>query len=197
LGARPGVFVDRDGTLNEERDFIRTPFDLVLIPGAAAAVKRLNDRGIPVCVVSNQSGIARGYMTEEDVKIIHEKLLEELRQEGAWADKIYYCPHHPTEGLAPYRITCECRKPGAGMLRQGARELDLNLERSFVIGDKLIDIRAGKSVDATTVLVLTGYGQLSLEKASEERVWPHKVMPSIVEAVSYVLEILESDEKKS
>lgn len=184
------MFIDRDGTLNEERDFLTDPGDLQLIPGAGSAVRALNQAGVTTCVISNQSGVARGYLTEETLARIHNQLMSNLEAEGATINRIYYCPHHPDEGIPQYRIECDCRKPKPGMLQQASAEFGLDLSRSFVIGDKLDDIRAGRSVSAKTILVLTGYGRHSLERSVAEQVVPDHVSPSIREAVDYVLRSL-------
>jgi len=181
------VFIDRDGTLNEERDFLTAPDELRLVRGAGPAVKRLNEAGATVCVISNQSGIARGYLTEQDLSLIHERLVRLLASDGASLDGIYYCPHHPDEGRPPYRADCDCRKPKPGMLNRASRELGIDLSRSFVIGDKSDDILAGKAVHATTFLVMTGYGKQSLERFRTDPVQPDHVVPSLVEAVDYIV----------
>ncbi len=184
---RPAVFLDRDGTINEEVDFVCSPEELRLIPGAARAIHRLNASGLVTCVISNQSGIARGLLTEEDLVQIHARLERDLLVEGARLDRIYYCPHHPTEGTPPYDITCACRKPATGMLEAGREEFSIDLERSFVVGDRLADIGAGKSAGAQTILVLTGYGKNTLEKCRETGVAPDRILPSLAEAVEYIL----------
>lgn len=188
-----GVFLDRDGTLNEEKDYIRTPDDLHLIHGAAAAVRKLNDRGVTICIISNQSGIARGYLSERDLVPIHQLLERELQREGAWVNRIYYCPHHPTAGIAPYNIDCECRKPKPGMLTWGADDFNLDLSASFVVGDSLVDMQAGSSVGATTILVLTGYGSSAVEQCRQGGVRVDYVAPTIVEAVDMIVK--EMDER--
>jgi D-glycero-D-manno-heptose 1,7-bisphosphate phosphatase len=185
-GGRIAVFLDRDGTLNEEIDFLRTADELRLIPGAASAVRTLNTLGIITCVISNQSGVARGYLTEEDLVPIHARLNRELQDEGARVDAIYYCPHHPTEGNPPYKIACDCRKPKPGMLKKGEKEWGIDLHRSFVVGDRIADVQAGQAVGARTVLVLTGYGKTSLEDCRREEITPDFIAPSIVEAVQFI-----------
>jgi len=192
---RIGVFLDRDGTLNEELDYIRTPDDLHLIHGAAAAVRKLNDRGLTICIISNQSGVARGYLTERDLVPIHQLLEQELQREGAGVNRIYYCPHHPTDGIAPYNIECECRKPKAAMLQWGADDFNLDLSHSFVIGDSIVDMQAGNSVGATTVLVLTGYGKTALRQCEQGGIHVDHIAPTIVEAVDYIVKNL--DEQKN
>jgi len=191
---RIAVFLDRDGTLNEEVEFVRTPEELRLIPGAAGAVRTLNALGVITCIISNQSGVARGIITEADLVPVHAKLKDELRKEGARLDAIYYCPHHPTEGIPPFRIDCECRKPGPGMLLRARGEFTLDLGRSFVVGDRLADIQAGKAVGATTVLVLTGYGTVTAGECRQEQVVPDCIAPSIVEAVRFVQEQISKEQ---
>ncbi len=185
---RIAAFLDRDGTLNEEVNFVRTPEQLELLPGAAAAVRALNEHGIVVCIISNQSGVARGYYTEEDLVPIHAKLERELGRAGARIDRIYYCPHHPTEGKPPYNVVCDCRKPDIGMLRQAAREFDLDLHRSFVVGDRIVDIQAGQNAGATSILVMTGYGPHALEECREKGVVPDFIAADITEAAKIIIQ---------
>ncbi|MBP1654886.1 MAG: histidinol-phosphate phosphatase family protein [Bacteroidetes bacterium] len=191
MGTRVAAFLDRDGTINEEVDFLRSPDQLRLIPGAAAAIRALNDRGIITCVISNQSGIARGFLTEEDLVPIHAELQRELGRAGARVDRIYYCPHHPTEGKPPYNIACGCRKPATGMLERGIGEMDIDPRRSFVVGDRIVDVQAGRALGATTILVLTGYGRTALEECRSRGVVPDQTAPSIVEAVEYIVSRLD------
>lgn len=192
-GGRSAVFLDRDGTINEEVEFIRTPDQLTLIPGASNAIRRLNEAGLPVCVISNQSGIARGFLTEEDLVEVHARLRDELAAGGAFVDRLYYCPHHPTAGRPPYDTRCDCRKPAPGMLRQGERELGIDLSASFVVGDRIVDIGAGKAVGATTILVLTGYGAGTLEECRRDGVAPDHIAASLTEAVDHILASLQTN----
>ncbi len=187
-GGRIAAFLDRDGTINEEVEALRVPEQFRLITGAGAAIRALNHHGILACIISNQSAIARGLLTENDLPPIHEKLHRELFSSGAKIDRIYYCPHHPTEGKPPYNIVCECRKPAAGMLRRGETELGIDLKQSFVVGDRIVDVQVGKAVGATTVLVLTGYGRTTLAECSTSGVRPDFTAPSIVEAVNFILQ---------
>jgi D-glycero-D-manno-heptose 1,7-bisphosphate phosphatase len=180
------VFLDRDGTIVEEVEFLRTPDELRLIPGAALAVRSLNALGILTCVISNQAGVARGFLEERDLARIHTRLEDELRKDGARVDRIYYCPHHPIEGRAPYVVDCECRKPKPGMLKQAARDFGVALDRSFVVGDRVTDVLAGKAVGATTALVLTGYGRTTVEECRRDGITPDFVSDSIVGAVQWI-----------
>lgn len=156
---KPAVFLDRDGTLVEEMEFLVDPDKLRLFPGAAAAVRRLNDAGLPVVIVTNQSMIARGLASEQQLALIHERLTTMLKAAGAHLDGIYYCPHHPDVGEPPYRGPCDCRKPLPGLLYQAAGDLGLDLAQSAMIGDTLRDLEAGAAAGCRTlILVRTGHG---------------------------------------
>lgn len=163
------VFVDRDGTINVDVDFLSSPSQLQLIPRSAEAIRELNDLGIPVVVITNQSGIARGLYSENDLHAVHDAMDNELKKSGAAVLDYFYCPHHPVEGLPQYRIECDCRKPKPGMLNKAKAKYGFNLSRSFVVGDKCIDVQAGKSVGAVSIQVATGYGEKEKELCSEER----------------------------
>jgi len=152
------VFIDRDGTINVEKDYLYRIEECEFIPGVAEAIRLLNHAGYLVVVVSNQSGIARGYYTEEDVDALHRYMAGELAKQGAVIDAWYYCPHHPS-GKGSYSLPCNCHKPLPGMLTTAARRHDIDLEASVMIGDKLVDIDAGKAASCRTMLVRTGYGR--------------------------------------
>lgn len=155
---RRAVFLDRDGTINIEKDYLHRIEDFEFIPGVPGAIKRLNDAGFLVIVVTNQSGVARGYYDERAVEILHEHIQRLLAEHGARIDVFYLCPHHPIEGLGDYRVDCECRKGSPGMLLRAACEHDINFCLSYMIGDKLADIEAGVAAGCTPILVRTGYG---------------------------------------
>ncbi|MGB2869738.1 MAG: HAD family hydrolase [Bacteroidota bacterium] len=159
-----GIFFDRDGTINTEVDFLRVPEDLVLIPHVARAIREANELGLKVFVITNQSGVARGFLTEKDLQAVHQRLNALLAHEGAHIDEIYYCPHHPEFGSEPYNVTCDCRKPNTGMLRKAARRHRVRLSQSFVVGDRCVDMKAGERAGCGTVLVLTGYGSVEQEE---------------------------------
>jgi D-glycero-D-manno-heptose 1,7-bisphosphate phosphatase len=152
------LFLDRDGTINEEVSFLSDPELLRLIPGADEAIREANDLGFMVFVISNQSGVARGFLSEADLLKIHDTLVEMLNKRGAHVDAIYYCPHHPEIGEGSYRALCDCRKPGTGMLERAAREYGVDLSESFVIGDRMVDVQTGTAAGTKTILVLSGYG---------------------------------------
>lgn len=155
---RRAVFLDRDGTLNEQRGYINHLDRFVLLPGAGRAVARLNRAGLAVVVASNQSGVARGYFPEELVGQVHQKMVALLARSGAVLDGVYYCPHHPRGEVETYRRECDCRKPKPGLLLRAAAELNLDLARSFVVGDRVADLEAARAAGAAAILVLTGYG---------------------------------------
>jgi histidinol-phosphate phosphatase family protein len=155
---RAAVFLDRDGTINEEVGYLDRPERLRLIPGAAEAIRLINASGMKAVVVTNQSGVARGIFDETVVGMVHARLRELLLAEGGVLDGIYFCPHHPTEGRGRYLLSCDCRKPAPGLLLRAAAELNLDPTRSYMVGDTLKDIEAGTRVGARGVLVRTGYG---------------------------------------
>ncbi len=152
------VFLDRDGTINVELEFLHRPEEFVFIPGAPQAIRLLNDAAFLVIVVTNQSGIARGYYDEAAVHRLHRHVDAELARFGARIDAYYFCPHHPKYGIGDYGMECECRKPRPGMLFRAAADLSLDLAASFMVGDKLADVQAGLSAGCRSLLVRTGYG---------------------------------------
>lgn len=152
------VFLDRDGTINVEREYLYRVEDFQFIEGAPYAIKRLRDAGYLVVVVTNQSGVARGYYTLDDVAALHRYIQQQLAEIGTAIDAFYTCPHHPSAGRGELRQACDCRKGSPGMLLQAAAELDIDLARSFMIGDKRVDIEAGRRAGCTPLMVLTGYG---------------------------------------
>jgi D-glycero-D-manno-heptose 1,7-bisphosphate phosphatase len=187
---RRAVFLDRDGTLNVEKGYIRDVADIELYPGAAAAVRRLNDAGILAILVTNQTGAARGYYTIAHVHALNSRVAELLMQQaGARLDGVYYCPHYK-DGIVPeYTRDCDCRKPLPGMIFQAQRDFpDIDLEQSFVIGDKATDITFASNAGCRGILVRTGYGEQVLAGTYQElEAQPEKVCVDIAEAVGYIL----------
>jgi len=147
-GRRPVVFLDRDGTLNEELGYIFNVDDLALLPDALKSVVDLNHAGVACIVVTNQSGPARGFYSEEHVRKLNDRLVRLLAEGGAHVDAVYYCPHHAEGVVAEYAIACECRKPKPGMILETATELGINLTKSFMVGDRKSDIKAGRVLTA-------------------------------------------------
>jgi len=160
---RPAVFLDRDGTIAEEVGYLNHPSRFRIFPFAAVAICRLNEAGFPVVVVTNQSGVGRGYFPESLVHSVNEVMKKELAAAGAEIDAIYYCPHMSADH-------CDCRKPKPGLLQRAALEHSLDLSRSFVVGDRYGDIELARNVGAMGILVRTGYGEGELAWHSAK--WP-------------------------
>lgn len=170
------VFLDRDGTLNRDTGYIKTPEELELLPGVVEAVARLNRAGARVVVVTNQSGIARGLLTAAALDAIHRKMRALLQAGGAWLDAIYYCPHHPDDG-------CRCRKPGIGMVERALEDLGLDVSAAYVVGDQARDLELARKIGARSVLVMDPTGS----RLPEGPV-PHHVATGLGEAVDWILE---------
>jgi len=157
------VFLDRDGTINEEVGYLDSLEKLRMIPEAFAAIRLINQSGMKTVVISNQSGVARGYFDEAFVETVHGRIQALLKQHGARIDRFYYCPHHPTEGIGVYRKACPCRKPEAGLLLRASQEMGIELARSYMVGDMPKDIEAAGKAGAKGILVQTGHGMGHLE----------------------------------
>jgi D-glycero-D-manno-heptose 1,7-bisphosphate phosphatase len=187
---RKAVFIDRDGTLNEDIGYVSRPEELALYPWSAEAVRLINQSGLLAVVITNQSGIARGMYTEEILAEIHSRMIRELALQGARVDAVYYCPHHPEIGSRRYRLECECRKPQPGLLNAAARDHDIDLARSFVIGDKASDIKLAERTGARAALVLTGFGRETLAHPERWPCTPDVVAENVLEAVRRILELI-------
>jgi D-glycero-D-manno-heptose 1,7-bisphosphate phosphatase len=182
------VFLDRDGTLNEEVGYVNHIDRVFLLPRAAEAIRLLNQNGLKAVVVTNQSGVARGYFPESLVRQVHEKIQDLLKREGAHLDGIYYCPHHPEVGEPPYRQKCRCRKPETGMVEEAVKALDIDCSRSYVVGDRGKDIEFAQQIGAQGVLVLTGYGKGEWEYSGARwKVKPDHLARDLYEAVQWIL----------
>ena len=166
---KPAVFLDRDGTLIEERGYLDRLDLIAPFPWASAALRRLRDAGYALVLVTNQAGVARGYFDEAFVQEAHRHLAALLAADGAVLDGYYYCPHHPDGTVAGYRRTCRCRKPGPDG-GAGRRDLGLDVARSFVVGDKWLDVELAANAGARGILVRTGYG--AAPKPPRRRVCP-------------------------
>ncbi len=187
------VFLDRDGTIIKEVNFLKKIEQIELIKGSAPAISLLNKAGLKVIVVTNQSGVARGYFTEEFVKESHREIDNRLKKQGAMVDTWLYCPHHPTEGNIPYKKECNCRKPKPGLLLRAKDKFDIDLSQSFIIGDSLRDLEAGWNAGLKTILVLTGYGEntlLSLKDELREQI--SFIAKDILEASEWILNSLKN-----
>jgi D-glycero-D-manno-heptose 1,7-bisphosphate phosphatase len=182
------VFLDRDGTLNEEVGYINHINRMRLYPWAAQAIRKLNRARIPVIVVTNQSGVGRGYFSEELVHQVHQKIALELAASEARLDAFYYCPHHPDSAQQAYRKKCQCRKPLAGMLDEASKRFNIDVKSSYVVGDSIRDMEMGFKAGARTVLVMTGYGRGNYEHLRAR--WPRQpdlIAENLLEAVEKIL----------
>ena len=182
----PTVFLDRDGTLIEEVGYLSHLDRIVLYPWSIESVKLLNRAGFKVVVVTNQAGVARGLFDEDFIDEAHRFLDQKFGDGGATIDKFYYCPHHPEASVEAYRCECDCRKPKAGMLWKAAQELQLELSHSFVIGDRLSDLRLGPAVGAKSVLVRTGYGETTARELTDDFEVDYTA-PELMTAVAWIL----------
>lgn len=152
------VFLDRDGNINVEKDYLHKVEEFEFIDGAREAIKIFNDLGYLVVIVTNQSGIARGYYDERSVKVLHDYLQKEVEKIGGNIDGFYYCPHHPKKGIGGYKLDCNCRKPKSGMFLEAQKDLNIDFLSSIMVGDKVSDIKAGKNLGMRSILVRTGHG---------------------------------------
>jgi len=184
MNKRITVFLDRDGTINEEMGYLNHPDRFILLPGVAKAIRKLNENNILVIVATNQSGVARGFFLPEMIKIINKKMEKLLLEEDAHLDKIYFCPHSPEDN-------CSCRKPKTGMLEQAAKDFNLHLKDCYVVGDRIKDVEWAHRVGAKGILVLTGYGKGEYEYM--RHTWkeePEHIAPGLSEAVEWILKDL-------
>jgi D-glycero-D-manno-heptose 1,7-bisphosphate phosphatase len=184
---RPAVFLDRDGTMIHDVGYLRRLEEVRWFPSTIDAIRLLNRAGFLVCVTTNQSGVGRGYYTEADVAAVHAGMARTLEASSATVDGWFYCPHHPDAELADYRVVCDCRKPHAGMIRQAAARFAIDLSRSVVIGDKLLDVELAGQVGAQGVLVRTGYGDTTVRAHNGQVPGARFVAHELMEAASWVL----------
>ncbi len=185
------IFLDRDGTINEEVGYLDSMEKLQIIPAAFEAIRLINQSGMKAVVISNQAGVAKGYFSEKFVRKINGQIQSAMLERGALIDRFYFCPHHPSEGNDPYRIICNCRKPEPGLLHQAAADLDIDLNRSYLIGDRLRDVETAHRAGAKGVLVMTGYGQDLMRQTGPDQAnelnQPEHVAQNILEAVRWIL----------
>ena len=159
MGKYPAIFLDRDGTINEEMGYINHIDRFNIFPFVAESIKNFRDNGFKIIVVTNQSGIARGYFTEELLNEVHQNLINYLNENGTKVEGIYYCPHHPREGKGKYKKDCNCRKPKPGLIERAIKEHDIDLKKSYMIGDRFKDMEFARNLKIKCGFVLTGYGQ--------------------------------------
>ena len=176
------VVLDRDGTIIEECSYLSDRDQIKLIPGAAAALRKLKEMGLGLTVITNQSGVGRGYFDEQRLREIHERLFQIIALEGVQLDGLYYCPHRPED-------ECLCRKPTITLMKKASEELRFDLHRSFVIGDKMSDIEMGRQAGAKTFLVRTGHGT---QVAGGQGPSPDYIVADLAEAAEMIAVLLRS-----
>ncbi|HOT90313.1 MAG TPA: HAD family hydrolase [Anaerolineae bacterium] len=174
------LFLDRDGTVNVEVNYLSDPAGLQLLPGAAEAIRRFNAAGWAVVIITNQSGIGRGYFTAEDVAAVNAALVAALAAQGARVDAIYVCPHHPD-------AQCECRKPKPALFRQALADLHLEQTPCVAVGDKMSDLEPGRALGCRTILVQTGYGATLAAHPETLPFMPDAILPDLSAVAAYLL----------
>jgi D-glycero-D-manno-heptose 1,7-bisphosphate phosphatase len=184
--SRRAVFLDRDGTIIEEVGYLDRAERVEFYPWTIDAIRAFNRAGLAVVMISNQSGVARGFFTETVVDHVHAHMEAMLAEGGARIDAYYYCPHHPDGKVAGYTQPCDCRKPGRGLVDRAVRELDVDPARSFVVGDRWVDVALARAVGASGVLVRTGYG-MSVEQQRPDDLTADAVVDNLIAAASWIL----------
>ena len=173
------VFIDRDGTINVNVGYIDHPDDFQMYPGVIEGIKLLKKNGYKIIIVTNQSGIGRGYFVKKNLDDIHHKMNHELSENGTTVDAIYYCPHHPDD-------QCNCRKPKTGLLEQAVKDLNIDIKESFIIGDRMLDMEAGDKIGCNTVLVPENKEKVSLEM-KKSLVKPDCICDDFLSGVQWIL----------
>ncbi|PYS74486.1 MAG: D,D-heptose 1,7-bisphosphate phosphatase [Acidobacteria bacterium] len=186
---RPAVFIDRDGTISEEVGYVNHPSRYRVFPYSADAIKLLNDNNWLAIVITNQAGVARGYFSEDVITRVHERLNQELVQQQARLDAIYYCAHHPTVGEPPYRHDCDCRKPKPGLIKLATADFEVDLANSWMVGDRYSDVEMARNAGLHSAFVLSGYGRGEWEYQSAGwKLRPDLVCENLLEAVQSILQ---------
>jgi D-glycero-D-manno-heptose 1,7-bisphosphate phosphatase len=185
---KPAVFIDRDGTINEQLGYINHLSRFVILPGVSEAVRLLNKNNWWAIIVTNQGGLARGYYPMELVDEIHAFLKSSLKEQGAIIDGIFFCPHHPAGVVPEFSTDCDCRKPETGLVDKALEAFDIDMSNSYVVGDRHVDIELASRLNLKGVLVKTGYGQGELEYIiPEKRLKPDHVAEDLLDAVKWIL----------
>jgi D-glycero-D-manno-heptose 1,7-bisphosphate phosphatase len=186
---RPALFMDRDGTISEEVGYVNHPARFRVFPYTADAIKLLNENGWLAIVVTNQAGVARGYFAEDVIVQVHDRLRGELEKAAAKLDAIYYCAHHPSVGEPPYRLDCDCRKPKTGLIDRAAADFEIDLGRSWMVGDRYGDLELARNASLHGALVLSGYGRGEWEyQRASWKLEPEVVAENLLEAVKLIIE---------
>ena len=180
------AFVDRDGTLIAERDFLTEEKDIEIFPQTVEAIRLLRELGYLVVILSNQSGVARGFLTEQRVFEINEEVFRQLEENDARPDLFFYCPHHPDATVKEYRLECECRKPAPGMVKMAQQMIDIDIPQSVSIGDKLSDVQLCQNLGGRGILVLTGYGASERDRIEPSGIQPDFVADTVLDAARWL-----------
>lgn len=183
------VFIDRDGTISEEVGYINHASRFRLFPYSASAIKLLNDNDWLAIITTNQAGVARGYFTEEMITAVHHRMTEGIESEGAKLDGIYYCAHHPSLGDEPYRLECDCRKPKPGLISRAAVDLAIDLNQSWMVGDRYSDIEVARNAGVKSAFVLSGYGRGEWEhQRASWKYQPDLVAEHLLDAIKQIVD---------
>lgn len=183
---RGGIFFDRDGTIIEEKNYLSQTSDLKVLEGVVSGLQKLKHLGMPIYLITNQAGIAHGIFNEEQLRLIHLFLTNKLMESKIKFRATFYCPHHPEAEVSKYRFDCFSRKPNPGLLYQAARFDKLNLKHSYIIGDKLSDLEAGRRAGTKTILVLTGYGMEEFKKINPDQK-PYFIATDVNNAADWII----------
>ena len=186
---RPAVFIDRDGTINEQMGYVNHISRFVLLPGTAEGIRLLNRHQYLAIIVSNQSGVARGYFPMELIDRVHAHMKDLLAKEGANIDGIFFCPHYPRGTVPEYSVECDCRKPGTGLVQKACEKFDIDMKNSYVIGDRCSDIELAERSNLQGIMVTTGYGLGDIEYVLPNKPFkPLHIARDFLHAVRWIIE---------
>ena len=186
---RPAVFIDRDGTINEQMGYINHVSRFVLIPGTAEGIRLLNRHRYLAIIVSNQSGVARGYFPMELIDRVHAHMKDLLAKKGASIDGIFFCPHYPRGIVPEYSVECDCRKPRTGLVQKACEEFDIDMKNSYVIGDRCSDIELAERSNLQGIMVRTGYGLGDIEYVLPHKPFnPQHIARDLLHAIRWIIE---------
>jgi D-glycero-D-manno-heptose 1,7-bisphosphate phosphatase len=192
---KPAVFIDRDGTINEQMGYVNHVSRFRILPKVPQAIRMLNRHGFLVFVVSNQSGVAKGYYPLDLVSTLHQLLVSRIKEKKASIDGIFFCPHHPEGSVPEFSRDCDCRKPKTGLIEQACRSFEIDLRRSFVVGDMCTDIELAHRAGITGILVKTGYGLGEIEYTLPHKTAkPAHIAEDLLDAVRWILDHRDGDQ---
>jgi D-glycero-D-manno-heptose 1,7-bisphosphate phosphatase len=194
---KPAVFIDRDGTINEQMGYINHLSRFVILPGAVEAVRLLNENGFHAVIVTNQSGVARGYFPLGLVQEVHDFLDASLKKDHVTLDGIFFCPHHPNGSVPEFTKRCNCRKPRTGLIDQACRSLEIDLQNSYAIGDRCDDIEFARRAGVKGILVKTGYGLGEIKHLlPHSMAKPVYIAEDLLNAVQWILNLEKATDNR-